>query len=221
MADPLRILIVEDSADDAEIVARHLARAGRYVVLDRVETGEQMRERLAARTPDAVLADDHLPRFDAAAALEIVRERGLDVPFIIVSGTIGEVRVVELMRRGAHDYVSKNDLVRLVPALDRELREARNRAARRDAERRKDQFLAMIGHELRNPLAPIATALSLMHLRGDDGGEEIPVIRRHVEHLQRLVDDLLDTARITRGDFSLHRAPTELGRVIDDAIEMA
>src|SRR5438105_4572727 len=199
----LRIVIVEDSADDAEIVARHLARAGRQVQLERVETAAELRARLAEGAPDAILADDKLPQFDAAHALEIAHAHGLDVPFIIVSGTIGEVRAVELMRRGAHDYVAKSDLVRLVPALDRELREAQSRAARRDAERRKDQFLAMIGHELRNPLAPITTALSLMHLRGEDGGEEIPVIRRHVEHLQRLVDDLLDTARITRGDFSL------------------
>src|SRR5947209_13390292 len=98
MAEPLRILIVEDSADDAELVARHLARAGRYVALDRVETAEDMAKRLAAGAPDAVLADDKLPRFDAASALELVRAQGYDVPFIIVSGTIGEVRVVDLMR---------------------------------------------------------------------------------------------------------------------------
>ena len=221
MAEPLRILIIEDSADDAELVARHLAGAGRTVALERIETAEQLRASLAARPPDAILADDRLPTFDAASALEVVRGRGLDIPFLVVSGTIGEVRAVELMRRGAHDYVCKDDLVRLVPALDRELREAHNRAARRDAERRRDQFLAMIGHELRNPLAPIVTALSLLQLRGQADSEEIRVIRRHVDHLQRLVDDLLDISRLTRGDFSLRRAPTDLGRVIKDAVEMA
>jgi signal transduction histidine kinase len=220
MPRDLRVLHVEDSADDAALVELGLRRAGFAPSIQRVETADEMRAALAT-PPDVILADDRLPRFDAASALALVRELGLDVPFIIVSGTIGEVRAAELVRRGAHDFVSKNDLGRFDLVISRELREAEDRAARRDAERRKEQFLAMIGHELRNPLAPIVTALELLRMRGADSDHEIAVIRRQVEHLQRLVDDLLDVARITRGDFPLRRGTVDLGEVVARAIEMA
>jgi PAS domain S-box-containing protein len=94
--------------------------------------------------------------------------------------------------------------------------------AARVADRRKDEFLAMLGHELRNPLAPILTALQLMSLRGDKGAErERAIIERQARHLVRLVDDLLDVSRITRGKIELERAPTELAAVIAKAVEMA
>ena len=103
--------------------------------------------------------------------------------------------------------------------LYRALRDSEARA--RDAERKKDEFLAILGHELRNPLAPIITALQLMQLRGVSAGRERDVIARQVDHLARLVDDLLDVSRITRGKIELKREPLELGAVITQAIEMA
>jgi signal transduction histidine kinase len=216
-----RILLVEDSADDAELLRRELARADAGVTVVRVETPDAMRVALAVERPDVVLSDDDLPQFTAAGALAVLHERDLDIPFIIVSGTIGEVRTVELMRLGAHDFVSKQDLPRLEQVISRAIREAEHRAARRDSERRKDQFLATIGHELRNPLAPIVTALELLRMRGADSDHEVCVIRRHVEHLQRLVDDLLDVSRFTRGNFHLHRERVDLSEVVTRAIEMA
>lgn len=95
------------------------------------------------------------------------------------------------------------------------------RAEAEDANRAKDEFLAMLGHELRNPLAPIVTALSLMRLRGDASSREHEVIERQVEHVVRLVDDLLDVSRITRGKVELVRAPVELAEIIAVATEMA
>ncbi|MDB4964929.1 MAG: two-component hybrid sensor and regulator [Myxococcales bacterium] len=110
--------------------------------------------------------------------------------------------------------------------LNRELTNAadREREARAEAEkanRAKDEFLAMLGHELRNPLAPIVTALQLIKLRGDGGSREHEIVERQIEHVIRLVDDLLDVSRITRGKVDLERAPVELARVVAKAVEMA
>ncbi|MBC8069371.1 MAG: PAS domain S-box protein [Deltaproteobacteria bacterium] len=97
----------------------------------------------------------------------------------------------------------------------------RARRAAEAANRTKDEFLAMLGHELRNPLAPMLTALELMRMRGDDGGASRAIIERQVRHMVRLVDDLLDVSRITRGRVELARAAVELGEVIEKGLEIA
>jgi PAS domain S-box-containing protein len=130
----LRILIVEDSTDDAKLVIQELRRAGHPVEFERVDAAGEMREALDRTTWDAVISDWTMPKFTAAAALAILKERGLDLPFIIVSGTIGEETAVEAMRAGAHDYVLKDRLKRLTPAVEREIRECNDRRARRQAE---------------------------------------------------------------------------------------
>ena len=134
MKTPLRILHVEDSESDAQLVARHLRKAEFEISIERVETADQMRIALARQSWDAVLSDYNLPQFDGEAALEVLHATGQDIPFIVVSGAIGEETAVKLMRRGAHDYVMKSGLVRLAPALARELQDARVRQDRRRAE---------------------------------------------------------------------------------------
>ncbi len=126
--------MVEDSDDDALLVLRELRRSGYDVVHERVETRERMAAALDREPWDVVLCDHSLPSFSDGGGLTLLRERGLDVPFIIVSGAIGEEVAVDAMRQGAHDYVMKGNLNRLVPALERELREAAARAGRREAE---------------------------------------------------------------------------------------
>jgi two-component system cell cycle sensor histidine kinase/response regulator CckA len=133
MTNPLRLLMVEDSATDAKLVVGELRRAGQLVEFERVETAETMRAALQ-RGWDVVTSDWSMPKFTAPAALAILKESGLDLPFIIVSGTIGEEAAVEAMRAGAHDYVLKDKLGRLMPAIEREVREARDRSSRRQAE---------------------------------------------------------------------------------------
>jgi two-component system cell cycle sensor histidine kinase/response regulator CckA len=130
---PLRILMVEDSATDAKLVIKEVRPTGRSVEFERVDTAEAMRAALE-REWDVVISDWSMPRFSAPAALAILKEKGLDLPFIIVSGTIGEDTAVEAMRAGAHDFVLKDKLGRLTPAIERELRECKERAARRQAE---------------------------------------------------------------------------------------
>lgn len=116
MAPPLCILIVDDSEDDALLVARALRARRESVVCERVETAEAMRDALInGGVWDAVLCDHSMPNFDVVHALGILRELHLDLPFIVVSGAVGEERAAELMRFGAHDLVLKSNLSRLAP----------------------------------------------------------------------------------------------------------
>jgi signal transduction histidine kinase len=130
----LRALLVEDSPTDEKLVVAELRRACARVEFERVETEDAMRAALENKTWDVVLSDWSMPRFSAAGALAVLKATGLDLPFIIVSGTIGEESAVEAMRTGAHDYVLKDKLGRLTPAIERELRECKERAAHRQAQ---------------------------------------------------------------------------------------
>ncbi|HNV00212.1 MAG: SpoIIE family protein phosphatase [Verrucomicrobia bacterium] len=134
MKKPLRALIIEDSEFDAVLLVNHL-RLGQYdVAWRRVDTAEAMSRALAEQPWDIVFSDHQMPQFSAPEALELLQRTGLDLPFIIVSGGIGEATAVALMKAGAHDFLTKGQLGRLVPATERELRDAANRAARRQAE---------------------------------------------------------------------------------------
>lgn len=135
MKAPLRVLIVEDSEFDAQMMISLLRKGGYDVTHERVETREALKAALASRTWDVVLSDYNLPDFRAPEALQLIKESGLDVPFIIVSGGIGEDIAVAAMKSGAHDYLMKGNLHRLVPAVERELREAANRAGQREAKK--------------------------------------------------------------------------------------
>ncbi len=135
MSGELSLLMIEDSERDAELILMELERGGLKVDYERVETAEGMREALARRSFDLVLSDYRLPAFSGLMALEVFKSSGLDIPFIIVSGTIGEETAVTALRAGANDFVVKGRLARLIPAIERELREGAERAARRSAER--------------------------------------------------------------------------------------
>jgi PAS domain S-box-containing protein len=147
---PLRVLLVEDDEDDAQLLNRYFERAGYRTFVHRVETKEDMRS--ALNQPDAewdlVLADFNLPSFSAPAALRLLKRMGQDVPFIIMSGAVSEENAVEAMRAGAHDYVSKQNLTRLIPAVEREMREARARRMKLVAEQAlrtsQERFLRLV-----------------------------------------------------------------------------
>ena len=134
MGTQLSALIVEDSASDAALVVHQLQQDGFDVFHQRVESAAAMRSALAARAWDVVLSDFNVPGFGAFPALALLRESRLDIPFILVSGVVGEEVVVALMKAGAHDCVMKDHLARLAPAVKREVGEAEERLARRRAE---------------------------------------------------------------------------------------
>jgi diguanylate cyclase (GGDEF)-like protein/PAS domain S-box-containing protein len=131
---PLRVLIVEDAEDDALLMQRVLSQGGLDLIAERVDTSSAMEVALSEREWDVVLSDYSLPGFGAPQALALLQAKGRDVPFIVVSGNVGEEAAVEMMRSGAADYVMKGRLARLAPAIRRELREAAVRRERRQAE---------------------------------------------------------------------------------------
>ncbi|MCL5966345.1 MAG: response regulator [Deltaproteobacteria bacterium] len=134
MGIPLRVLIVEDSEDDALLLVRELRHGGYDVTFERVDTAAAMTDALDRRQWDLVVADYTMPRFSGTEALKLVRRKSLDIPFIFASGTIGEDTAVTAMKEGANDYVLKGNLKRLIPAVERELREAEVRREHRRAE---------------------------------------------------------------------------------------
>jgi diguanylate cyclase (GGDEF)-like protein len=141
MGISLRVLIVEDSEEDAELLVNGLKRGGYDLSFERVDTSEAMIVALNKQSWDLILADHTMPHFSGMAALALVKERELDVPFIFVSGTVGEDSAVEIMKAGAHDYILKSHMSRLLPAVERQLHES---AARRERKRREAtvQYLA-------------------------------------------------------------------------------
>jgi two-component system, NarL family, sensor histidine kinase UhpB len=135
MGAPLRVLLVEDSEDDALLLLRVLRRGGFDPTWERVDTAAAMEAALDGRGWDLVISDHGMPAFDSSAALELLRRKGfVDLPFIIVSGQIGEDAAVAAMKAGVHDYLMKDNLARLNSAIERELREAGVRRERRQAE---------------------------------------------------------------------------------------
>lgn len=145
MGEPIRILIAEDSEDDAVLLIRTLRRGGYEVTYERVDSAVTMNTALNTYEWDVVISDYVMPQFSGIDALRLVQSRGLDIPFIIVSGKIGEDIAVDAMRSGAQDYIMKSNLARLIPAIQRELQEADVRRKRRKAEeqlRIKDAAIA-------------------------------------------------------------------------------
>jgi PAS domain S-box-containing protein len=148
MTTPLKLLIAEDSEDDAALLVRTLKRGGFAPIYTRVDNAEDFRAALSGSSWEIIICDHAMPQFDAFAALTIVKKAGLDLPFIVVSGVIGEEVAVAAMKAGAHDYLMKDKLLRLVPAIERELQEAEGRRQRRQAEKAlrtsEEQFRGLI-----------------------------------------------------------------------------
>jgi len=124
---PIRVLIVEDSDDDVLLLVRQLKKEGYRPTYDQLDTAEAMRKALEKQTWDVILCDNSMPGFSAFDALGIYKEHKLDLPFIIVTGAIAHKNATEIMEAGAHDYILKNDLAELSPAIDRALRKTKNR----------------------------------------------------------------------------------------------
>src|SRR5437867_5361667 len=160
MAEQFRILLVEDNPKDAELVVRELKRGGLDFQSRRVQTESDFRREIDEFQRHLVISDFSMPQFSGPKALAIARESRADIPFIFISGTIGENVAVDMMKAGANDYVMKNNLARLVPALKRELREAEVRRGRRLAEERlkeseagahRAQLMAKVAHGITGP----------------------------------------------------------------------
>lgn len=202
----LRVLLVEDSAPDATIIVRAIERGGFRVHSHRVQTREEMTSALDHETWDLILADHAMPGFSAPEALQLLQTRGLDTPFIIVSGYINEDTAVEAMRAGAHDYIMKDRLARLLPAIERELREAKTRALNRESQAQ----LKRAQEELEARVESRTAALKAANLK----------LQAMFEERQRLENELLEIAEKERRriGFDLH---DDLGQKLTGAGFMA
>jgi signal transduction histidine kinase len=234
-----RVLVADDNADMREYLRRLLAR---HWVVESVEDGEAALQALRARPFDLVLTDVMMPRLDGYGLLAALRADPATrtLPVILLSARAGEESRIEGLDRGADDYLVKpfaaRELVARVNAqltlakARREATEARTRlleqerglrAEAESANRAKDTFLAMLAHELRNPLGVILNGIGVLDRSpaGDEGGRIRSLIRRQANHLARLLDDLLDVARISQGKIALRCETVDLRAVVDLAVE--
>ncbi len=220
-----RVLIVDDNADMRDYLCQLL----RDWEVTTAANGLTALEQARAHPPHIVITDVMMPELDGFGLLRELRRdaRTRAVPVLMVSARAGEEARVSGLDAGVDDYIIKpfsaRELIARVTSLlnlSRARREAEQlRGLAEAANRTKDEFLAILGHELRNPLAPILTALELMSLRGDASQKERTVIDRQVRHLIRLVDDLLDVSRIACGKIELRRQLVDLADVVANAIE--
>jgi len=240
MSRPLRVLIIEDSENDAILLLRELRRSGYAPVHERVDTAAAMRDALENKKWDIIISDFVMPQFSGLEALKLTQEAGLDLPFIVVSGKIGEDTAVAAMKAGAHDYIMKDNLARLGPAVERELQEAAMRRERRKsaeelrhreeelslmkkADQLKDEFIGLVSHELRTPLTVILGALNTVL---GEGGKLSQQEIRHLtedayweaERLSNILANLLELARAQANRLQLLEEPVDMKEFIDTVV---
>jgi diguanylate cyclase (GGDEF)-like protein len=200
MASKLQLVVVEDSVEDAELVARHLAKAGLDVVMHRVQTEADFISALREKQPDLILSDFSLPQFSGLRALDVAIANAPDTPFIYVSGTIGEERAIDALRRGATDYVLKSNLSRLSSAVERALREAALKADQRKSEQQRREQEIRLQRLTRTYRMLSSTSSAILRLRNRiDLLDEVCRIAVNQGGYERVSISLIDTdARILR-----------------------
>lgn len=240
MSKPLRVLIVEDSENDAILLLRELKRSGYLLLYECVEDAPGLLSALERERWDIVISDFVMPQFSGLEALKLVREKGLDIPFIITSGKITDDTAVIAMKAGAADYIMKDNLARLGPAVARELQEASIRREREKAtntlrqreeelrvlkklDQLKDEFVGMVSHELRTPITVILGALSTVMTEGNKLSrrqikELVGDAYWEAELLNNILANLLELARAQANMLQIAEEPVNIKETIDFVI---
>jgi signal transduction histidine kinase len=241
---PIRVLLIDDDKDDFLLTQELILELGGRYTLDWIGTYEEGLEAICSGTHDVYLLDY---RLGVRSGIELLREaqaRRCQGPIILLTGQAQSRTDLEALDAGADDYLEKTGLTAAVlersiryalaqrlaeSRLERKVTErteelARVNEALREADRRKDEFLSTLGHELRNPLAPILNALEIIRLCGDNAeavAQQRERLERQVKQMVRLVDDLLDVSRVTTGKLRLNAEPTTLQEVCEAAIDIS
>ena len=219
MTIPLCVLLIENSEDDAQLILREIRRGGYDVQWERVQSRAAMKDALARQAWDVVISDHNLPQFNSLNALEILHESGQDLPFIIASGSIGEEAAVNILRAGAHDFVVKDKMARLLPAIQRELGEAAIRRQHRGAQEllaasearlralfasMQDIVLVIDQSGIYRQIAP--THPDLLYIRTEDLlGKSLYEVMPHdkAEEFMQAIKEVLKSQVTTRLEYSL------------------
>jgi len=224
MTKQVNILIVEDNPDDAELLVLELERGGFDVDYERVDTPENFSKALTQHHWDLIFSDHTMPRFSSLHALNLRNQSGLDIPFIILSGTMGEDLAVEAMRSGASDYFVKGGFKRLVSAVNRELQEAQQRASGRQSEWELEHFVASLTHDLRTPILAESRILELLAQGTFDPltsaqADVINELIRSNQFVQHMVQNILFTYKYRQRQVILHKEQTDLLQFVQVIVE--
>jgi signal transduction histidine kinase len=236
---PLKILILEDSEADLALLKRYLKTSTLSCECFHVETVNEFRSFLESESCGLILSDFNLPGFDALAALHVLHELDLDIPFIVISGALKDTDAAAVMKAGAHDFIPKDNLGRLIPAINREHKEAKIRHERRtlsvqlreakefaeQANHRKSRVLAFVAHEFKNPLLAIETFANLMKKSKEaplspDQTTHLEAIQLACRHIRELVTDILDIAPIEAGKVELFYEKIAIKPLLDEIVLM-
>jgi signal transduction histidine kinase len=238
----LNILIIEDNEDDVLLIMKELVYGGLTVATyQRVQTETTMLNALNNPTIqwDIIISDYSMPNFDGLKALELLKRSGKDIPFILISGMIGEETAVAALKAGANDYLLKDRLSRLPKAIERELNDAKQRLKLNEtqqqlahakeladiANQRKSQVLAFVAHEFKNPLQAISLFANLLNegMHGELNAKQLSSINNiqaATSHLKMIVNDILDIAAIEAGKIKLNLTYVDVVTLIRNATSL-
>jgi signal transduction histidine kinase len=231
----LKILMLEDVQDDVGLIERVLTRQGVQFVTQRVDTRDEFKNSLLSFKPDLILSDHALPQFNSLEALNICRQEGIFIPFILVTGTVSEEFAVNCLKQGADDYVLKTNLVRLPSAIINSLKQREHEKKRKDAEgtlreqnqelvkinKELDSFVYSVSHNLRAPLMSVLGLLNLVQLENEKAktgmDSYFEMMQSSIHKLDDTLKEILDYSRNARSELSVEQV--ELEKLIDESFE--
>jgi signal transduction histidine kinase len=235
MEKELKILLLEDLPDDVGLIERTLSRQGLSFVSRRVDTRDEFSDALTSFEPDLILSDHALPQFNSLEALTICQKRGVNVPFILVTGTVSEEFAVNCLKQGADDYVLKSNLVRLPSAIQNALRQRHHENKRRNAEqtlraqneelikinKELDSFVYSVSHNLRAPLMSVLGLINLVQIENkktDQGLNHYFSMMQHSIHkLDDTLKEILDYSRNARSELNVEML--DFKKLVEESFE--